>query len=146
MHDATDPWAHRRGGTFLLAFALLAGLPGLTGAQAQAVNWRQALTQDAAWYAGDEARRIADNVLLSQHDNGGWDKNFDHTRRLSDADRAALAADRGQASTIDNGGTTMEMIYLAKVYDATSDPACAEAFLRGFDFLIEMQYDHGGWP
>src|SRR5690606_2585728 len=41
---------------------------------------------------------------------------------------------------------TMEMIYLAKVYDATSDPACAEAFLRGFDFLIEMQYDHGGWP
>jgi len=46
------------------------------GAQAQpasgAVSWNSVLRQPAAWYAGEEAERIAGYVLAWQNDNGGW--------------------------------------------------------------------------
>ena len=38
------------------------------------VSWRNALQQNADWYSSAEAMQMADNVLLYQHDNGGWDK------------------------------------------------------------------------
>ncbi len=126
-------------GLLLLAF-------GSTGVFGQAANWRDAQRHDAEWYATDEAARIAANVRFCQHDNGGWHKNFDYTRRLNDADRARLIEARDKSSTIDNGATTMEMIYLARVFQATGQQRYREAFLRGFDYLIEMQYDNGGWP
>src|SRR4051794_26602002 len=49
---------------------------------AQTVTWRDALKQPATWFASAEAVRIADNLLLYQHDIGGWDKNIDMAQPL----------------------------------------------------------------
>ena len=75
-----------------------------------AVEWKQVLKQPADWYGGAEAVRIADNVLLYQHDNGGWDKNIDMTRVLSDAERRKVVAQKKSDGTnIDNGATYTQM-------------------------------------
>jgi len=37
----------------------------------QTLNWKSILKQAKDWYATDEASRLADNVILYQHDNGG---------------------------------------------------------------------------
>ena len=36
------------------------------------ISWSQCLVQKPGVYAGDEAVRIADNVLLYQRNTGGW--------------------------------------------------------------------------
>lgn len=50
------------------------------------------------------------------------------------------------ASTIDNGATTTEIIYLSRLYNATHDETYKEAAIRGLDYLFEAQYENGGWP
>ncbi len=111
------------------------------------VPWRKALAQDENWYAGKEARRIADNVLLYQHHNGGWYKNKDMSVELSPQEKEELkrlsAVDAG--TTIDNGATHTQLRYLARVYKATGKEAYKKAFLKGVDFLFEAQYPNGGW-
>src|SRR4051794_12281542 len=69
-------------------FALLFALP--LAASAQIVSWRDALKQPATWYGSAEAIRIADNLLLYQHDIGGWDKNTDMAQPLGPKEREAL--------------------------------------------------------
>lgn len=124
---------------------------GLTAAAVSAqegsVSWKACLTQSAAWYGGAEAVRIADNVLLYQRDNGGWNKNVDMAVVLSDREKAALrAAKKDPQSTIDNGATHTQLRYLARVHTATRHPRFREAFLQGVDYLLAAQYDNGGWP
>lgn len=100
------------------------------------VPWREAHRQEEAWYAGDDARAMAENVLHYQNADGGWPKNIDMARR--EAPR--------QASTIDNGATTAEMEFLARVFGATGRRRYADAVLRGIDYLLAAQYPNGGWP
>lgn len=98
-----------------------------------AVPWKNILKQPEAWYHGPEAQRIAGNVLRHQHANGGWEKNQDMT----------LPPDKPPVeTTIDNGATTTEMRFLAKV----GTPECREAVIRGLDYLLAAQYPNGGWP
>lgn len=128
----------------LLVFALLAPL-----ACAQPVNWRSALSQPGAWYGSAEAARIADNLLVYQHDIGGWDKNIDMARALTEEDRARLEREKHDPaahSTIDNDSTYTQMRYLARVYMATKQERFAAAFRKGFAYLMEAQYPNGGWP
>ncbi|HEY0097974.1 MAG TPA: pectate lyase [Pyrinomonadaceae bacterium] len=114
---------------------------------AQTINWRDALKQSAEWYASDEAVRVADNVLLYQHDEGGWSKNIDMARVLTEPERAELAKLKAETgSNIDNGATYTQLIYLARVYTARKMERHREAFLRGFDYLLKAQYENGGWP
>jgi PelA/Pel-15E family pectate lyase len=116
---------------------------------AQAVPWRDALRQPAAWYGGPEALRIADNLLLYQHDIGGWDKNIDMAVPLAAADRARLEKEKHDPeshSTIDNSSTYTQMEFLARVYTATRQERFAAAFRRGFEYLLKAQYPNGGWP
>ena len=111
------------------------------------VNWRNALQQRAEWYNGAEARQIADNVLLYQRDNGGWDKNIDMATPLAPAERAKILADKDAPhSTIDNGATVTQLHYLARVFNATQQPQYGDAFLKGLDYLLAAQYANGGWP
>jgi pectinesterase len=146
-----------RPATVLAALALLcaAGTAVSAGAApgaaaAETVTWKSAQSQAAPWYASPEAARIAETVLLAQHTNGGWDKNTDWAKPLTDDVRRALDKERGAVATIDNGATTTEMRFLAKVATGTTDAAlrdrCRAAFLRGFDWLLAAQYDNGGWP
>ena len=127
----------------LCAAALL--LPGLLAAQG--VSWNEALSQPAAWYGTPEAIRIADNLLLYQHPNGGWGKNIDMARPLDDTARVRVRAESDTVETlIDNGATHTQLRYLALVHSAAPAPRFEQAFLRGIDFLLEAEYDRGGWP
>lgn len=66
---------------------------------------------------------------------------------LSDAERADLTAKKTATdSTIDNGATYTQMVFLAKVHAVQPQSQHLQSFIKGFDYLIEAQYDNGGWP
>lgn len=118
----------------------------------ETVSWSEALSQDAAWYSSTEARRIADNLLIYQHPNGGWTKNIDMAKTLSNVEIARIQniqknlSKTDNSTTIDNGATYSQLWYLALVIDKTQDKVLKDAFLKGIDYLLEAQYDNGGWP
>ncbi|MCA1558444.1 MAG: pectate lyase, partial [Acidobacteria bacterium] len=83
------------------------------------INWSESLKQKPEWYASDEAVRIADNLLLYQRDTGGWPKNIEMARELTEAERAAILKEKQETdSNIDNGATYTQLVYLARVYTA----------------------------
>ena len=111
------------------------------------ISWKRCLSQRPEFYFGDEAVRIADNVLLYQHENGGWLKGIDMAAVLSEEDKAALLRDKNKGnSTIDNGATHTQIRYLAKVFSGTRLERFKQGFLKGVDYLLDAQYDNGGWP
>lgn len=114
---------------------------------APAIAWSDALKQKPEWYSSEEAARVADNVLLYQRDSGGWPKNLDMAKPLNEAQAAAVAREKAAAdSTIDNGATYTQLVYLARVHSAKKLERHGAAFLRGVDYLLKAQYENGGWP
>jgi PelA/Pel-15E family pectate lyase len=120
------------------------------------------LTKPAEWYAGEEARRIADGIVSFQTPAGGWGKNLnvaDHVRRkgesfapnnlshyLGPEDFDAPADPQwNYVGTLDNDATTTELQFLAKVIGAGKDSYRA-SFLRGVEYLLAAQFPNGGWP
>lgn len=139
-----------------LIILLLVALAAHAAAQANdkshaTIKWRDALKQKADWYAGAEALRVADNLLLFQRDVGGWPKNIDMAVALSEKERAELLKLRSEtgneaAATIDNGATFTQLAYLARVYTAQKQERHRESFIKGIDYLLAAQYANGGWP
>ena len=127
-----------------------------TPPQWKLVSWREAFDQIPLWYATDEAARIADQVVLYQKVNGGWEKNFDVSAMITQKERADAAAKHADVSetTIDNGATYKQVAYLAKVNTASltkSTPPTGfakhkEAFYKGLDYLLASQFENGGFP
>lgn len=121
-----------------------------------AVTWGDVFKQKPLWYQTDEAARIADQLLIYQKDNGGFDKNVDMAVMLSKAERDALAAKKADISetTIDNRTTYPQVAYFGRVITASmlkpSPPAnlpkYKEAFNKGLDYLLSSQYENGGFP
>ena len=95
-----------------------------------------------------EAMRIGEQLLLFQRITGGWPKNIDMAKPLTDKEREQVMRDkqRRDDSTTDNGATSMQMAYLARLFQATGDERFREAFRHAVDFLLSGQYDNGGWP
>lgn len=111
-----------------------------------AVRWSHVNDQPSEWYASDEARQIATNVIGYQAPSGGWPKNTDMTQpRPAEPATPGAPADV-PASTIDNGATTMQVEFLARVHSAAPHEAARDAVLRAVDFLLVAQYPNGGWP
>jgi PelA/Pel-15E family pectate lyase len=111
------------------------------------ISWSRCLGQKPGFYAGDEAIRIADNVLLYQRNTGGWQKGVNMARVLSEKDKTQLRKDKNKKDSIlDNGATHTQMRYLARVYDATKLERFKKAFLEAVDYLLRAQYPNGGWP
>lgn len=105
------------------------------------------LNKPSKFYAGKEALGIAETVLLYQRSNGGWPKNYDSIRVLSDKDKKELIRMKDKNdTTFDNGATYSEVRYLAKVYKAGKDERFLKAFLKGVEFILRAQYGNGGWP
>lgn len=100
------------------------------------------------YFTTDEARRVGEQVLLYQRITGGWPKNINMARPLSDEEKAKITQDkqRRDDSTTDNGATTMQMTYLARLYQGTKDTRYRDAVRRGVDYLLSGQYPNGGWP
>jgi PelA/Pel-15E family pectate lyase len=115
-------------------------------AEAGAITWNRAQRQEAEWFRTDEGRQVVENVLLYQFPSGGWPKNTDMARPLSDSTKKRLAERRRDESTIDNGGTYTQLRFLARAHSATNDERVRAAFLKGLDWLLDAQYENGGWP
>jgi len=120
------------------------------------VSWNDALKQKPLWYQTDEAARIADQIILYQKDNGGWEKNIDMAAMLSKGEKDAIAAKHADISetTIDNRTSYTQVAFLGKIITASllksappnNFPKYKEAFNRGLDYLLSSQYDSGGFP
>ena len=89
----------------------------------------------------------AENILLYQRDNGGWPKNYDQDHKLTGAAKQKLRSEKKKDdATFDNGATHTEVRYLAKAFKSTGDKRFRKAFLEGIEFMLDAQYDNGGWP
>ncbi len=116
------------------------------------------------WYAGPEARRIADTIVSFQTPAGGWGKNMDRSgpARLRGQswviieDLPANARDDIKADpawryvgTIDNNATIDEIRFLARVATACGEvdgAAYRAGALKGLRYLLGAQFPNGGWP
>lgn len=126
---------------FLVYFVLFA--------QNEKKNWGDIIRKsDAAWFASPEAIAIAENVLLYQRNIGGWPKNIQMQNPLTELDKTKLIALKNNSNdvTTDNGATCQEMLFLSKVNRQTPNLRYEKAFLLGLHYLLEAQYENGGWP
>lgn len=103
---------------------------------------------DSEFFATAEAARIGRQVLAYQRCTGGWPKNIDMARQMTDEELREVIAQKNRRndSTTDNNATTTQMAYLARLYKATGDTVWAAAVRRGAEYLLSGQYDNGGWP
>jgi PelA/Pel-15E family pectate lyase len=124
------------------------------------------LNRDSAWYAGADARRVADIVVSFQTPAGGWGKNMDMSKEArrpgerygpNNLSKFLVPGDFDEPKepewnyigTIDNDATISQIRFLAKVtaaVGARDGAAYRAAFLRGIHYLLEAQYPNGGWP
>jgi pectate lyase len=117
-----------------LVFILLAACPVLAQRAAHFVD------RPAAWYKTAEAANIAANVLSHQSALGGWPKNTDTASKQFTGDPQNLKP------TFDNGATTDELRFLARMTTATDDAKYKAAFDKGCGYVLSAQYPNGGWP
>lgn len=103
---------------------------------------------DPEFFSTAEATRIGDNLLLYQQTTGGWPKNINMAKTLSDSEKKKVEAQKTNVkeSTIDNRATSTEIIYLSKLYNATGNERYKDAVMKGMQYLFDAQYDNGGWP
>ena len=109
------------------------------------------------------AQQLADSIVKYQMKSGGWPKNQDWLKGVNPKE-AKVWMKTGVGSTIDNGATTKELEALAKAMDQIAvmqsenykwldrdllkerSRMYHEAFVRGVEYLLKMQYDSGGFP
>jgi len=106
---------------------------------------------DRAWYAGDEAARLADAIISFQTPSGGWSKHTGYSKGPRQPGMQWTSqSDPGKPphyqATFDNAATVHEIEFLATIWEATNRDDCRDAALRGFDFILAAQFPNGGWP
>ncbi len=143
MKQLTTPRRTRYVVLFLMCY-----LTAFSSAMAQQPRRNALRETDKEFFKTEEARRIGDQVLVYQRCTGGWPKNIDMARRMSDKELAQVLKEKSRRddSTIDNDATTLQMIYLARLYQQTSDVRYRDAFRQGVEYLLSGQYANGGWP
>ena len=132
---------------FLLYAVLCLNLVELNAQQdLSKLSWSKvANSMPEEWYSTEQAVQIADTVLAYQTEIGGWTKNTGFHKKINQKEMAKVRKS-GIGSTFDNGATVTEMRYLAKIYKFHEDAKYKEAFLKAFNYILEAQYDNGGWP
>ena len=100
------------------------------------------------FFKTEEARRIGNQVLAYHRCTGGWPKNIDMARNMRSEELAQVLKDKSRRddSTTDNDATTMQMMFLARLYGQTNDVRYRDAFRQGVEYLLSGQYENGGWP
>jgi pectinesterase len=111
-------------------------------------SWKSvALGMPDEWYGSEESVKVAENVLLYQRDIGGWPKNIPIHKPLNEAEKAKITDDKGNNDAIfDNSATTTEMKFLARMYNKTKNQSYSTSFNNGLKFILDAQYENGGWP
>lgn len=131
----------------LISMVMLLG-PTLS-AQIHDKSWRNIIHQkEGDWFKTSDAKEIAENVLLYQRDIGGWPKNIQMHKPLSETEKQDLFDLKSSTKdvTTDNGATHQEMLFLSKIYRQQPDERYKNAFIKALNYLLEAQYDNGGWP
>jgi PelA/Pel-15E family pectate lyase len=128
------------------ALGMFFATAALTAAPKGAYEFSTYEKKPDAWFASAEARDLADHLLMFQDANGGWPKNRIMT--LTPAEEAAKRKIPGDETetTIDNGATTGQLQFIARVHAKQPDPRYQAAIERGIDYLLAAQYENGGWP
>ena len=96
----------------------------------------------------------AENMVLIQFANGGWPKTLDGKTQpipydslwSSDFILKTKARLNAKDATIDNNATTKEIRYLSNAFIETGNKKYKAAAEKGIEYLLEMQYDNGGFP
>jgi PelA/Pel-15E family pectate lyase len=129
-------------------------------------NKSMPLDRDDAYYAGAQARHVADVIVSFQTPAGGWGKNQSRDGALRLPGQAFVANNVSHylapgdfdtpadpqwnyVGTLDNDATTTELHFLAKVAAQAPGPegdAWRASFIRGARYLLAAQYPNGGWP
>lgn len=111
-------------------------------------SWKYVATKmPSEWYGSDEAKLVAENVLLAQKEIGGWEKNKPYHKKFSASERAHYVNDKAEiGATFDNNATITELRFLAKVYSHFNDERYKKAFEKGLNYIFISQYKNGGWP
>lgn len=124
------------------------------------------LDKPTEWYAGAEARHIADVIVSFQTPAGGWGKNQDRTGAIRQPGQDYVADNDSRflkpgdfdtpenphwhyVGTLDNNATTTEILFLARVAKAVPDKDAAPyraAIIRGVQYLLKAEFPGGGWP
>ncbi len=132
------------------------------------------LNRQPEWFAGDEARKIADNTISFQTPAGGWSKNMNfasHARAPGERFAAANLAPAAAATTtsaaktedndkpadatwhyvgtFDNDATITQLRFLAHVAAALDEKTGAPyraSVVRGLDYVFNAQFPNGGFP
>jgi PelA/Pel-15E family pectate lyase len=113
----------------------------------EAQNFRSLLSKPASWFGSEEAKSIAENVLLYQRNAGGWALHNDYFNDYSDEQRIKISNEKYKRDcSFRDQATFSELEFLAKAFQTVPDKRYLDAFNRGLDFIFEAQYDNGGWP
>lgn len=104
--------------------------------------WQPYSKGSMEWFDSWPAVEKAENMVSYQSQWGGWPKRMHYALHEDQGEKFT----RNWGSTIDNGRTYTELNFLAKAYYATRKKEFKKSFLQGVDYLLEAQYDHGGWP
>ena len=106
------------------------------------------IRKPTTWFAEAEALRIGAIVRSYQTRAGGWGKNLDLRTRTRLPGERFSAGTKGwtYAGTFDNGATTTELRFLARLVAATHSIEARESFERGLDYVLRAQFPNGGWP
>lgn len=98
-------------------------------------DWSALLKNDASWFGGSEAIKIADECIQYQvSGEGGWQKGM----------TTAHTGDWAH-STIDNDATTSQIRFLMRTYAQTKQQKYLDCAMKGVDCLFKMQYSNGGF-
>jgi PelA/Pel-15E family pectate lyase len=102
-----------------------------------------------SWYAGPEAKALADAAISYQTPAGGWSKAVDYSTGPR-APGIHWTSQKGDlwhyCGTFDNRTTTEQIKLLAAVHAATQRQDAKDAAQRGLEYLLEAQFPNGGWP
>jgi PelA/Pel-15E family pectate lyase len=118
-------------------------------AQKTTEKWRDVIYKSAeSWYKTEEAKQVANQVLLYQREIGGWPKNIEMHIPISEEEVTQLTQIKRdpKGCTIDNGATIQELEFLLRVYAYHPEDQFKFSFLKGLLYLISAQYKNGGWP
>ncbi|MBB4634008.1 pectate lyase [Longimicrobium terrae] len=100
-----------------------------------------------SWFAGDEARRLANAIASYQTPNGGWSKHINFTAGPRRPGQSYAPGESWHyVGTFDNGATTTHLRFLARVMAANGSSVHRAAYLRGVDYVLAAQFPNGCWP
>ena len=101
-------------------------------------------------FPGDLAQAIrqANNLVSWQMDHGGWTKAMPYDRPWNGVEKKSsqFGPTGIELGAIDNNATINEIRFLSQVYRETDDAVYRNSVRKGIEFLLEMQYETGGWP